>query len=285
MHEVGHHAHRPPPSSRRPLTGLALVAFAATPLAGCGSSDGDNTQNREEGQSDFSSAPPVGQGGASRGAGGSSSGGGAENAGAPSADGSKGAGQLTDPMAQRPQVKETDLYRVDGDRLYYLNSYRGLMVFDISNVDDPKLLGRSPVFGTPVEMYVKNGIATVVVGDWYGSAPDGSPFHGSVVRTINAQNPGAIQVTGEVQVKGWARDMRVVGTNLYIVSEDYGWAYGIWYGGYYGDARGGRTSPSGRAATTATPDRRSSSRASASRTPRRSSPARRCTTATPARST
>lgn len=216
-----------------PLTGLALVAFASTPLVGCGGSGTDeSTKNREEGQTDFSSAPPVGQGGASRG-GGSSSGGGEANAGAPAADGSKGAGQLTDPMAQRPQVKETDLYRVDGDRLYYLNSYRGLMVFDISNVDDPKLLGRSPVFGTPVEMYVKNGIATVVVGDWYGSAPDGTPFHGSVVRTINAQNPNAIQVTGEVQVKGWARDMRVVGTNLYIVSEDFGWYYGVW-GGYYG---------------------------------------------------
>ncbi len=217
------------------MTGLALVAFAATPLAGCGSTDGnESAKNREEGQTEFSSAPPVGQGGATRGGASSSSGGGEANAGAPAADGSKGAGQLTDPMAQRPQVKETDLYRVDGDRLYYLNSYRGLMVFDISNVDDPKLLGRSAVFGTPVEMYVKNGIATVVVGDWYGSAPDGTPFHGSVVRTINAQNPNAIQVTGEVQVKGWARDMRVVGTNLYIVSEDYGWAYGMWYGGYYG---------------------------------------------------
>jgi hypothetical protein len=35
-------------------------------------------------------------------------------------------------------LSETDLYRVDGDRLYYLNSYRGLMAFDITNVDRPE---------------------------------------------------------------------------------------------------------------------------------------------------
>jgi len=219
-----------------PLTGIAVAV-------GCGSSSGGSDPNpgapadsdRQEGQTEFSSAPPVGQGGGGRsfGAGGSSSGGGAENAGTAAAPADKSGGAASAP-ATTPTVNETDLYRVDGDRLYYLNSYRGLMVFDITNVSDPKLLGRSPVFGTPVEMYVENGIATVVVGDWYGSAPDGSPFHGSVVRMINAQNPAAMQINGEVQVKGWARDMRVVGSNLYIVSEDYGWAYGMWYGGYYG---------------------------------------------------
>lgn len=216
-----------------PLTGLALVA-------GCGSSDGEGGSppappdtGREEGQTDFTSAPPVGQGGSTFGAGGGSSGGPEATAGAPSGD-SKGSTSASSSVSQKPEVKETDLYRVDGDRLYYLNSYRGLMVFDISNVDAPKLLGRSPVFGTPVEMYVKNGIATVVVGDWYGTAKDGTPFHGSVVRTINASDPANIKTIGEVPVKGWARDMRVVGTNLYIVSEDYGWSYGYWYGGYYG---------------------------------------------------
>jgi len=36
------------------------------------------------------------------------------------------------------RVEETDLYRLEGDRLYYLNGYRGLMVFDVSNADQPK---------------------------------------------------------------------------------------------------------------------------------------------------
>ena len=137
-----------------PVTGIAIAA-------GCGGSDDQgsppaNTE-REEGQTDFSSAPPAAQGGGGRGFAGSSSGGGAEASNAAPAPAADSAQQGGAGGAQRA-VKETDLYRVDGDRLYYLNSYRGLMVFDISNVDDPKLLGRSAVFGTPVEMYVSSGI-------------------------------------------------------------------------------------------------------------------------------
>ena len=230
-------------SLRTALTVASILTLgsASALTAGCGKGD-SGAGDRVPGQSEFSSAPPIGQGGQGRGAAAPTAVGGAE--GSSSSGGSKGAGELANPNP-RPEVKETDLYRVDGDRLYYLNSYRGLMVFDIANVDNPRLLGRSAVFGTPVEMYVRNGIATIVIGDWYGNASDGSPFHGSVVRTVNAQNPAAMQVTGEVQVKGWARDMRVVGNNLYIVSEDYGWYYGIWYYGEYygGSVRGDSIGP------------------------------------------
>jgi hypothetical protein len=232
----------------------SLVGLAA--LAACSSNSGSSDQgstpgtpgtpdpktDREEGQTDFASAPPIGQGGGgasfgatdASGAASSSSGGtsGGTNSPAPAAPGADNK-QATSGTAT---PEETDIYRVDGDRLYFLNSYRGLMVFDVSDVDNPKLLGRSPVFGTPVEMFVQNGIATMVVGDWYGTAPDGSPFHGSVVRTVDARDPTHMVVEGEVQVKGWARDMRVVGSNLFIVSEDYGWVYG--WAGYYGGAVG-----------------------------------------------
>ena len=123
-------------------------------------------------------------------------------------------------------VEETDIYRVDGDRLYYLNSYRGLLVFDINDVDHPKLLGRSPIFGSPDEMVVKNGIATVVVSDWYGTDEGGQPFHGSITRGLDVSDPTNIKVLGEARLGGWVRDTRVVGDVLYAVSEDYGWSYG-----------------------------------------------------------
>ncbi len=218
------------------VSSLTLLATLGPSLAGCG--DGDSgrgpAQDREEGQTEFESAPPIGQSGSSFGGGRGESA--ADDNAAPASGGTAGGAANTGVPLAKPQ--ETDIYRVDGNRLYFLNSYRGLMVFDITNADDPKLLGRSPVYGTPVEMFVKNGIATMVVGDWYGNAPDGSPFHGSVVRTVDARDPANMKVEGEVQVKGWARDMRVVGRNLFIVSEDYGWHYGIWYGGYYGGGAG-----------------------------------------------
>lgn len=127
-------------------------------------------------------------------------------------------------------VEETDLYRLDGNRLYYLNTYRGLMVFDVTNVDAPKLLGRSPIYGTPIEMVVHNGVASVVVSDWYGTTDDGKPFHGSVVRGIDANDPTNMKVLGQATLGGWVRDTRVVGDVLYAVTEQYSYD-SVWYGG------------------------------------------------------
>ncbi|HET7502515.1 MAG TPA: beta-propeller domain-containing protein [Kofleriaceae bacterium] len=187
---------------------VSLTILAAT-LAGCSSS-----RERATGQTSFESAPP--------------------NGSAPGRTfGSGDAGGADAPPASPPApaggtrtVEETDLYRLEGNRLYYLNAYRGLMVFDVTNPDQPTLLGRSPIFGQPVDMIVRNGVATVVIGDWFGMMDDGSPFHGSIVRGLDATDPKNIRVLGEAKLGGWVRDDRVVGDVIYAVSEDFGWWYG-----------------------------------------------------------
>jgi hypothetical protein len=100
------------------------------------------------------------------------------------------------------------------------------MVFDVSDVDHPTLIGRSPIFGSPVDMIVRDGVAIVVVADWYGAMDDGTPFHGSIVRGLDATDPSHIKVLGEAKLGGWVADDRVVGDVIYAVSEDYGWSYG-----------------------------------------------------------
>ncbi len=193
---------------------LSLLAAAALGLAAC---------NSGLGKTSFVSAPPGGQGGGSTNLGDANGG---ATAGTP-ATGAAGAGGAGGGTTTTPRtVQETDLYRLDGNRLYYLNSYRGLMVFDVTNVDQPKLLGRSAIYGDPVDMVVNNGIATVVVGDWYGQMDDGTPFHGSIVRGLDATDPTNIKVLGEAKLGGWVQDDRVVGNVLYAVSIDYGWEYG-----------------------------------------------------------
>jgi hypothetical protein len=186
---------------------LVLAAILASGV-GCTSTDRD----RSIGQSSFESAPPFASGGNTLG----------DGAGGVPGTGSGGANQ---PAATRA-VEETDLYRLDGNRLYYLNAYRGLMVFDVTNPDQPTLLGRSAIFGSPVDMIVRNGVAIVVVGDWFGQLDDGTPFHGSIVRGLDATDPANIRVLGEAKLGGWVRDDRVVGDVIYAVCQDYGWAYG-----------------------------------------------------------
>lgn len=214
------------------MTRFAYASFLAFAVAACH----QNPNGRIKGQTEFVSAPPGGRNGGGARAGGDTNGAGG---GTPAANPGNAAGN-----PNQRTVEETDLYRLEGTRLYYLNGYRGLMVFDVSDVDHPKLLGRSPIFGWPVEMLVRNGVAVVVVADWYGQLDDGSPFHGSIVRGLDASDPTNIRVLGEAKLGGWVRDTRVVGNVLYAVSEDYGWVYG-WGDAVAGGGGGVAVSPGG----------------------------------------
>jgi hypothetical protein len=170
--------------------------------------------DRQPGQTGFVSAPPGAQTNSNAG---TSRSGGADAAAASDAGASAADSPAT---GNTRQVQETDVYRVDGTRLYYLNSYRGLLVFDITNLDHPQLIGRAPLFGEPVDMIVHDGVAYALVADWYGATPTGEPFHGSVVRAIDARDANNVRVTSEVQLNGYVRDARVVGDVLYTVSEN-----------------------------------------------------------------
>ncbi|HXU62529.1 MAG TPA: beta-propeller domain-containing protein [Polyangia bacterium] len=191
-----------------------LLGFAA--VAACHSGGGSN---RVLGQTSFVSAPPAGQTSSGR----SLAGGAAQGTAAP---GAADTASTATTSATPRTVEETDLYRLEGNRLYYLNGYRGLMVFDVTDVDHPALIGRSPIYGSPVDMIVRNGVAIVVVADWYGQMDDGTPFHGSIVRGLDATDAAHIKVLGEAKLGGWVADDRVVGDVIYAVSEDYGWTYG-----------------------------------------------------------
>lgn len=195
------------------LVGLGLIGCGGTPKV---------TTDQIVGQSEFSSRPANGS---------SQSGGPNASAGYDLANGAAvPAAAVSSSSTTTPRtVEETDLYRLDGNRLYYLNAYRGLMVFDITNVDTPTLLGRSPIYGSPIEMVVHNGIASVVVSDWYGTTDDGKPFYGSIVRGIDATNPAQMKILGQAVLGGWVRDTRVVGEVLYAVTEQYSYDP-VWYG-------------------------------------------------------
>src|SRR5215472_3617903 len=171
-------------------------------------SHSQSPNGRVHGQTNYASAPAPGSG--SRG--GTAFGGGADASAGAGSSGSSGgsntSGSGSGSGGTPRTVQETDIYRVDGTRLYYLNSYRGLMVFDISNVDHPKLVGRSPIFGDPQEMFIQNGVAVVVVGDWYGTNIDGSPFYGSVARGLDCNDPAHIKDVGDAYLRGWVQDTR-----------------------------------------------------------------------------
>jgi hypothetical protein len=158
--------------------------------------------------------------------------------GAPGRDAEDGLGGAPLPNAGEPsestprEIEESDIYRLEGDLMYVLNRYRGLQVLDISDLTAPELLGRVPMFGHPMEMFVRDGRAYVILTDYYRfyqatSRPSGvDGFYGSQVVVVDLSAGSRPQVVDTIDLAGFYSDSRLVGNILYLVSSVYYWHYG-----------------------------------------------------------
>lgn len=136
-----------------------------------------------------------------------------------------------EPDATR-EIVEADVFKLEGDLLYVLNRYRGLVIIDVSDPDALRIRGRLPFQAIPVEMYIREGRAYIVMSDhfvyWqYDADADPHGFHGSQVIIADIDDPDAPTYLGNQAIDGEITDTRMVGDVLYTVSKrraDY-WRY------------------------------------------------------------
>ena len=69
------------------------------------------------------------------------------------------------PTGRTGEVEEGDVYKIDQNRLFYFNTYRGFVIYDLSDPRKPQRLGRLPVFGYPVEMFVVGNTVYALLRD------------------------------------------------------------------------------------------------------------------------
>ena len=62
-------------------------------------------------------------------------------------------------------VEEADIYKLDRHRLFYLNTYRGFIIYDVADPKNPVRVSRLPVFGYPVEMFVEGNTVYALLRD------------------------------------------------------------------------------------------------------------------------
>lgn len=130
------------------------------------------------------------------------------------------------------EIVEADVYKVDGNLLYVLNRYRGLVIIDVTNPDQMVVRGRLAFQAMPIEMYVRDGRAYVVSSDYfqywqYDPETDPHGFHGSQVMIADVKDPAHPKRLGSFPVEGEVTDTRMVGDVIYTVSKrrpDY-WRY------------------------------------------------------------
>jgi hypothetical protein len=206
----------------------------ATPRGGEGGSP-----TPKPGQTEFETEEPGiggrgGLGGASAGA--SGSGGASAGAGTGGAAGSSapGAGQGA-PGGRTAAVEEGDIYRVDGNRLFYFNTYRGLVVYDLTDPAQPQRIARLPVFGYPVEMFVSGNTVHALLRDALYITQVGGEFqyqrhNVSQLVTIDVSDARNPRVVSTLDIKGQLREgvSRKVEDTIYVVSyfpQSYYWGW------------------------------------------------------------
>lgn len=128
-----------------------------------------------------------------------------------------------EPDASR-EIVEADIFKQEGDYLYVLNRYRGLVIIDVSDPDDLRITGRLPFQAMPVEMYLRDGRAYVAMSDYFvywQYDPDADPlgFHGSQILIADVSDPENPLEMGHQLIEGEITDTRMVGDVLYTVSK------------------------------------------------------------------
>jgi hypothetical protein len=129
-------------------------------------------------------------------------------------------------------IQEADIYKLAGNTLYILNSYRGLQIVDVSNVQSPQLLARVPVVGAPRDIYVEGNTAYVLVSDAFDFNCGG--YHGrcgwealpgitTQIVAIDVSHPSAPAILGQTEIDGDLQDSRIVGSILYVISTEWAW--------------------------------------------------------------
>ncbi|HXG48956.1 MAG TPA: beta-propeller domain-containing protein, partial [Methylomirabilota bacterium] len=115
-------------------------------------------------------------------------------------------------------VVESDIWKLDGDTLYFFNQYRGLQVIDVSNPDMPALRGTLELPAAGDQMYLLDGgYAVLLVREGCGWSPSG-PQSQMLVVDVRATTP---RVVATLPISGAIQESRLVGRALYIAAQAY----------------------------------------------------------------
>jgi hypothetical protein len=122
-----------------------------------------------------------------------------------------------EPSGRSPdrQVTESDIWKLDGDYLFFFNQYRGLQIIDISRPDLAHVTGTVELPAAGEQMYLLDESHVVLLVQ-----PTCGNDQNSGVLVVGVTN-GSPTVIKNLPVPGWIQESRMVGTALYVASQTY----------------------------------------------------------------
>ncbi len=130
------------------------------------------------------------------------------------------------------EIEEADIVKVYGSRLYILNRYKGMIICDISQPDQPYISGHAQLSGEPVEMYVKNNTAYILtkaspymyphyevtdVVELMAYSPETEKQVSNLYEVDISDNSNP-EIIKTIEIDGAITESRIVGSILYVVS-------------------------------------------------------------------
>jgi hypothetical protein len=214
-----------------------LVLPLTVALTACLAEDPDRwTETPVEGQTEFISAEPGNEN--NGGYAGSGGAGGADAGAMASADGGGGDDPQAAPGApggRQAEVEEAEIFRLDNDRLYTLNTYKGLLIYDLKDPTQPKRVSRLPIYGYPIEMFFKDDVVYALVKDALYLTQEKSAltfqrYNVSQLIAIDVSDITKPQIIQRYDIDGLLREgvSRKVEDSLYVVSYQPTYYYSGW---------------------------------------------------------
>lgn len=146
-------------------------------------------------------------------------------------DGGSESVMAPEPAAQGQfTIEESDLYRYDGGLLYVQNPDTGLNIVDLTHPTKPRLLGQAPIVGKAGELYVRDGLAMVLLEAStsmcriMAGCSAMSWSYGAELVMVDTTDPLSPRVKQRYCLPGELVDSRIVGDFLYAVTNQA--AYG-----------------------------------------------------------
>jgi uncharacterized secreted protein with C-terminal beta-propeller domain len=130
------------------------------------------------------------------------------------------------------EIVESDIYKIQGDTIWVVNRYKGLIAIDMSKPEKLKIVGKAPFQGMPGEMYLQEGRAYILVTGLSGKnleTEDEGYWENrqmSKVIVVNTEKPSDPKIIGSYDMDGTIVDSRQVGDVIYVAATQYRY---YWY--------------------------------------------------------
>ena len=112
-------------------------------------------------------------------------------------------------------VALSDIVQRSGTTLFYADATAGLTVIDVAEAAHPRVLSVVPFVGTPLAMFVREGLASLVVLD--PDSRSGKDGFSTVIRVVDVRTSSSPKIVDDEVRNSAGRDAKLIGGLLYLL--------------------------------------------------------------------